>query len=260
MFAEKKIAVVVPAYNESKLIAAAVSSIPDFVDDIIVVDDASTDNTAGVLEELQANLGITCIRREKNGGVGAAIVTGYKAALHKSADVIVVMAGDAQMDPEDLPFLLMPVLRQEADYAKGDRLSWPGVSKAMPFMRFFGNHVLSILTRITSGYRSVRDSQCGYTAVSAEVLLKFNLDTLYPRYGFPNDMLAKLHTVSARVTDVPVRPIYGQEVSGISAYTAFVRVPMVLLRSFVYRIKNERLSSRRLSNSLNTEPINNLDV
>lgn len=259
MFAGKKIAVTLPAYNESKLIGAAISGIPEYVDHIIVVDDASTDNTVDAVPHSHYGRTVTIVRHEVNQGVGAAIATGYRTALETSADVVVVMAGDAQMDPDDLAFLLNPVIRGEADYAKGDRLSWPGVTKAMPFSRFCGNHILSKLTRFSSGYGDIRDSQCGYTAVSAEVLRRVNLDALYPRYGFPNDMLAKLHAVAARVVNVPVRPIYGEEVSGISLYTAVVRVPLVLIRSMMWRLKTERRAARLTAGDISNPSLEPID-
>jgi hypothetical protein len=163
--------------------------------------------------------------------------------------VIAVMAGDAQMDPADLHRVLAPVVRGEADYAKGDRLSWPGSCLEMPLARFVGNCVLSQLTRITSGYRDVRDSQCGFTAVSARILRFIDLDDLYKRYGFPNDILAHLHTAEARVAHVPVRPVYEEEKSEISLYTAVVKVPLVLLRSFGQRLLREERRSLFLPGS-----------
>jgi len=235
MLGGKRVAVVVPAYNEARLIERAVSQVPEFVDHLLVVDDASTDGTLAALNGSSRRPGLERIRHETNRGVGGAIVTGYRRALMIGADLVAVMAGDAQMDPADLPELLEPLVRGTADYAKGDRLSWPGAFGLMPFFRFVGNHVLSLLTRLTSGYRDVRDSQCGYTAVSRAALLRLDLDRLYTRYGFPNDILAHLHTAGARLAQVPVRPIYGDEVSGISWFTALVRVPIVLLRSYLTR-------------------------
>jgi glycosyltransferase involved in cell wall biosynthesis len=240
MFNGKRIAVVIPAHNEAELIAQAVEQVPEFVDDIIVIDDASTDGTLDVLRSSVSRLGLCCLRHQTNNGVGGAIVSGYKQALKRSADVVAVMAGDAQMDPADLPALLGPVVTGKVDYAKGDRLSWSGVFGTMPLSRFVGNHVLSFLTRFTSGYREVRDSQCGYTVVSAGILANIDLDELYQRYGFPNDMLAHLHSAGAHIAQVTVRPIYGREQSGISFFTAFVLVPWVLLRSFWQRRQRSR--------------------
>ena len=240
MFGNKRIAVVVPAHNEASIIARAVADVPDFVDHVIVVDDASTDGTLGVLRDGSARPGLVLIRHEENRGVGGAIVSGYRRALELEAEIVAVMAGAAQMDPEDLPELLAPAVFGSSDYVKGDRLSWPGVFKKMPFVRFVGNHVLSLLTRAASGYGHVRDSQCGYTAVTSESLKRIELSSLYNRYGFPNDMLAKLHVVGARLSNVAVRPIYGQEVSGISLATALFRVPLVLLKSYIWRMKREK--------------------
>jgi glycosyltransferase involved in cell wall biosynthesis len=253
MFGGKRVAVVVPAYNEARLIERAVSRVPEFVDHVLVVDDASSDGTLAALNGSSRRPGLECIRHESNKGVGGAIVTGYRRALAIGADVVAVMAGDAQMDPTDLPGLLEPVLRGRADYAKGDRLSWPGVARLMPLFRFVGNHVLSLLTRLTSGYRAVRDSQCGYTAISRAALLRLDLKQLYCRYGFPNDMLAHLHTAGARLAQVPVRPIYGEEVSGISWFTALVRVPLVLLRSYVKRRRRTSVARRGLLGATGSE-------
>ena len=235
MFEGKTIAVVIPAYNEERLIARAVAGIPAFVDHVIVVDDASADGTVAALGAVAARPGLEVIRHAENRGVGAAIVTGYARSLSLGADVAAVMAGDAQMDPDDLPRLVAPVASGEADYAKGDRLSWPGVFRAMPLFRFVGNHALSVLTRLSSGYRDVRDSQCGYTAIGRGALARLDLAAVHTRYGYPNDLLAHLNAVGARLAQVPVRPIYGEEKSGISWYTALVRVPLVLARSFVRR-------------------------
>ncbi len=240
MFKGKRIAVVIPAHNEAELIVQAVEQVPAFVDDIIVIDDASTDGTLDVLKSAISRPDLFYLRHATNNGVGGAIVNGYKHAQKRGGQVVVVMAGDAQMDPADLPDLLDPVVMGRADYAKGDRLSWPGAFRAMPLMRFIGNHALSFLTRFTSGYREVRDSQCGYTAASARILSRLDLDGLYQRYGFPNDMLAHLYTAGARLAQVTVRPIYGRERSGISLFTAFVLVPGVLLRSFFQRRRRSR--------------------
>ncbi|HUT77241.1 MAG TPA: glycosyltransferase family 2 protein [Polyangia bacterium] len=235
MFAGKRIAVVVPAHNEERLLPRTLATMPAFVDDVIVVDDASTDRTVEVISDPAPRPGTILVRHRRNRGVGAAIVTGYERALSLGADVVAVMAGDAQMDPADLPRLLEPVAAGRADYAKGDRLSWPGASRLMPLARFLGNHFFSALTRMTSGYRDVRDSQCGYTAISSATLSRLDLPRLYARYGFPNDLLAHLHSTGSRLSQVPVRPIYGDEVSGISWFTALVRVPLVLVRSWLAR-------------------------
>jgi glycosyltransferase involved in cell wall biosynthesis len=255
MFGGKKTTVIVPAHNEARFILRAVAEIPEYIDDVIVIDDASTDGTLEVLLQQEMRPGLLCIRHAENRGVGGAIITGYKTALDIGADIAVVMAGDAQMDPEDLPQLIAPAAAGASDYVKGDRLSWPGVSKAMPLFRFVGNHVLTRLTRLSSGYGNIRDSQCGYTAVTRETLRRLDLDGLYNRYGFPNDMLAKLHAVGARVSNVAVRPIYGQESSGISLATALFRVPRVLIEAYLWRLKEEE----RLAGPMEVAPLESPD-
>jgi glycosyltransferase involved in cell wall biosynthesis len=245
VFEDKRIAVVVPAHNERRLIARAVSCIPSFVDHVIVVDDASSDGTSAALAG-HSRPNLVVLRHEENRGVGAAVVTGYRESIRLGADVAVVMAGDAQMDPDDLPRLLGPVVRAEAEYVKGDRLSWPGVHRVMPLERLIGNHVLTWATKLCSGFWEVRDSQCGYTAVSTDLLASMDLEQLFPRYGFPNDFLAHLRMCKGRLAQVPVRPIYGSERSGISWRIAAFGVPKVLARSWARRVAFGVFSPRPL--------------
>lgn len=215
-----------------------------FVDHVIVVDDASTDGTVEALSSQMSRSGLAVLQHEHNRGVGAAVITGYREAIRLGADIAVVMAGDAQMDPDDLPRLLAPVVRGEADYAKGDRLAWPRVHELMPLERFIGNHVLTWATKLTSGFFDVNDSQCGYTAASTAMLTAMNLDVLYPRYGFPNDFLAELRICGGRLAQVPVRPIYACERSEITLRAAFVGMPFVLVRSLVRRVASRVLVKR----------------
>lgn len=235
MISGASITVTVPAYNEQQLIVQTINSIPASVDRIIVVDDASTDETAARVEAI-ADERIRLIRRPKNGGVGAAIVSGYRAFLEETGDVCVVMAGDAQMDPADLEPLITPVLQGEADYAKGNRLITSDVRSVMPGDRFIGNIVFTMLTKVASGYWHVVDSQCGYAAISRATLELLDLDSVYNRYGVPNDLLIKLNVIQARVCDVPVRAIYDEEVSGINPWTAIPKISFLLLRGFWWRM------------------------
>lgn len=228
MLLGRLVAVVVPAYDEAAHVARTVRTIPDFVDDVIVVDDGSRDRTADVALAAGAPR-VRVLRHRRNRGVGAAIRSGYAAAFDGGAEVVAVMAGDGQMHPEDLASLVLPVLRGEADYAKGDRLGHPEVALRMPTLRRWGNRVLSQLTRWATGL-PVRDSQCGYTALGATAYRALPWEALWVGYGYPNDLLGWLSLGGARVRDVTVRPVYGDERSGIGFRHAVFVVPFVLLR------------------------------
>jgi len=241
MYRGKTIAVIIPAYNEEKLIGKVIETIPAFVDHIVVVDDASQDQTGEVVkacEKKEARL--IYIRHEKNEGVGGAIATGYQWVRDHENDIGVVMAGDAQMDPQDLPKLLDPVVEGEVDYAKGNRLFTGKAWEIIPRTRYLGNAVLSFLTKIASGYWHVADSQSGYGAASLKVLETIDLDHIYRRYGMPNDFLVRLNVYQFRVRDVPVNPVYGiGERSGIRIYKVVFTLSFLLLKLFVWRIKEK---------------------
>lgn len=235
----KRVAVVIPAHNEQDLVGDTLAGIPGFVDRIIVVDDASTDATA---ERARAggDPRVDVVTHDRNAGVGAAIVTGYKLALTEGADVVCVMAADNQMDPADLMTLVVPVARGELDYAKANRLFTGEAWSLIPRTRYLGNAILSLLTKIASGYWHVADSQTGYTAISREMLAELDLDRVYSRYGFPNDMLVHLNVWNARVRDFPSRPIYGVgERSGIRLRTVVPRISWLLVKGFFWRMKEK---------------------
>jgi len=184
MYRNKTIAVVIPAYNEEKLIGKVLQTIPPFVDHIVVVDDASRDRTGEMVKARQKeDSRIIYIPHAKNEGVGGAITTGYKWARDKEIDISVVMAGDAQMDPKDLPKLLDPVVEGEVDFSKGNRLFTGKAWRVIPKARYLGNAILSFLTKIASGYWHIADSQSGYGAVALEVLKTIDLDSIYKQYG-----------------------------------------------------------------------------
>jgi len=206
-----------------------------------VVDDASSDRTGEVVKaHQQEDSRIIYLRHPKNEGVGGAIATGYKWARDNEISVSVVMAGDAQMDPGDLPKLLNPVVDGEVDYSKGNRLFTGKAWCVIPKARYLGNAVLSFLTKIASGYWHVADSQSGYGAVNLEVLKTIDLDSIYKRYGMPNDFLVRLNVYHFRVRDVSVNPIYGiGERSGIRISTVVFTLSLLLLKLFVWRLKEK---------------------
>ena len=235
----RTIAVVVPAHDEAQLIVPTLRGIPDFVDRVFVVDDASTDGTAAQAASL-GDERIEVLSHERNCGVGAAILTGYKQAIAERIDVTAVMAGDNQMDPAELEQIVAPVVLGEVDYAKANRLFSGRAWELMPRYRYFGGAVLSLLTKIASGYWHVADSQAGYTAISLPTLELLDLDRVYTRYGFPNDLLVHLNVVNARVRDVPSRPIYGVgERSGIRLRHVVPRISWLLFKGFWWRLREK---------------------
>ncbi len=238
MIEGKSVSVVIPAYDEEELLPATLSGIPESVDRIYVVDDASRDATAARAREVgERDPRISVLTRERNGGVGAAIVTGYRQALEDGAEVTVVMNADNQMDPDDLNHLVEPVARGEVDYAKANRLFTGQAWQLIPHSRYLGNAVLSLWTKIASGYWHIADAQSGYTAISRPMLERLDLDNLYPRYGFPNDMLVHLNVWNAKVRDVPSRPIYGVgERSGIRLRRVIPAISWLLFKCFWWRM------------------------
>jgi len=239
--AQATIAVVVPAYNEETQITKVVSSMPAYVDHIVIVNDASRDRTAEVVEQLaRGDTRVVLINHEVNQGVGGAIATGYKWARDHQVDVAVVMAGDAQMDPKDLPLIIGPVVRGEVDYAKANRLVSGRAFQMIPKVRYFGNSALSLLTKIASGYWHVADSQTGYTAINARALRLIDWDRMYKRYGQPNDLLVKLNVYDLRVRDVPVEPVYNVgEKSGIRIHKVLFTIGWLLVKLFLWRMKEK---------------------
>src|SRR5438067_3365310 len=239
MLEGKRVAVVVPAHDEEGLIAATLQGIPGFVDRIFVVDDASADETAERARET-GDPRVEVVSHDRNRGVGAAIVTGYKRALAERIDAIAVMAGDNQMDPDELEALATPVVRGELDYAKANRLFTGSAWNLIPRSRYLGNAILSFLTKIASGYWHVADSQAGYTVVSLRMLQLLDLDRIYTSYGFPNDMLVHLNVWNARVRDFPSRPIYGVgERSGIKIRRVVPRISWLLWKGFFWRMREK---------------------
>ncbi len=244
MLNNKLVGVVVPAYNEEKLIGRVIETMPEFVDGIYVIDDCSPDATS---ERVQAYLNqptlngrLKLIRHAVNQGVGAAIITGYKKAVEEGMEVVAVMAGDAQMDPTELEQVVGPVVRGEADYVKGNRLFTGEAWQMIPKYRYIGNAFLSLFTKIASGYWHVADSQTGYTAISAETICLLPLNRLYSRYGYPNHLLVMLNIFDRRVKDVPVRPVYNiGEKSGIRLSRVIPRISWLLVKCFLWRMKEK---------------------
>ena len=228
MWLSKRIAVIVPAFNEEALLGRTLATIPSFVDDVIVVDDASVDGTSRVAQGTRQPR-VRLIRHEKNRGVGAAIVTGYLDAARGGAEVMVVMAGDQQMDPADLTALIEPVASGHADYAKGNRFRHADRHR-MPWSRRLAGHALGAITRVATRI-AVTDTQCGYTALATASAERIPLRSLWPRYGYPNDLLGMLAAAGLAVVEVPVRPIYAAEKSGVRPWHAATAAWLAVRRS-----------------------------
>lgn len=239
MYKNKSICVVIPAYNEEYHIHRVIETMPGYVDKIVVVDDCSTDSTAEKVRSLaeMPKDKLILIRHGINQGVGGAIATGYKWAKDNKMDVACVMAGDAQMSPEDLPALLEPVVSGEVDYAKGNRFFSGDAWRTIPRFRYFGNATLSLLTKIASGYWHVADSQTGYTAINLKMLNLIDWNKTYKRYGCPNDFLVRLNVYNAKVRDITISPIYNLGTkSGIKYWKFIPTMSLLLIKLFMWRM------------------------
>lgn len=272
MYENHSIGVVVPAYNEVGHIGDVIRTLPEYVDRIYLVDDASTDDTwaeaiaaaregpepsvelpkkkrltavsDGGVDALQERAEIhqregklVPIRHHENLGAGGAIKTGYMAALRDGIDITVTIDGDGQMDPNYMSKLLDPIVDGKADYAKGNRLLYKEYRKDMPRFRFIGNSILTFLTKIASGYWKTVDPQNGYTAISKHALENIGVDAIYEYYAYLNDILVRLNTQEMRVADVAMPARYGDEQSSINYPTYIRKVSGMLLRDFLWRLK-----------------------
>jgi len=241
MYKLKIISVIIPAYNEEKLIKKTIESVPTFVDKIVVIDDASSDRTAEIVKSaMKLNPKIILIEKKINEGVGGSIASGYKWSRDNTLDIAVVMAGDGQMDPADMPKLLDCMIENGVDYVKGNRLLTTGIRKKMPRIRYYASQFLSLLTKIASGYWQVIDPQCGYTAINKNALNQIDWDKMYKRYGQPNDLLVRLNVENMRVKDVPINPVYKiGEKSGIKIQKLFFTLSWLLYKDFIWRMKEK---------------------
>ena len=231
---------IIPAKNEEGHLDDVLRHLPEWVDHAIVVDDGSTDGTPRL-----ASASPRCthlIRHGSTKGVGAAIAAGYGLALSLGADVCAIMAGDDQMRADELGRIVLPVICGEADYSKGNRLDHPNATRDMPWIRRVGTRSLSFLTTLVTGLRT-HDAQCGYTAISSEMLRRLPLSDLYPSYGYPNDLLAILACAGARISEPIVSPVYSGRASGLRPERALFTHSWVLIRALLRRRARRRMIS-----------------
>jgi glycosyltransferase involved in cell wall biosynthesis len=228
-----RIAVVVPAFNEERLIETTLRGIPDFVSHIVVVDDASSDETFVIAKRAGSHdARIDIVRLGFNQGVGRAISTGYERARSLGAKIVCVMAADNQMNPDDLPALLEPILRGDAGYVKGNRLAHAKRAQ-MPPVRRVGTQVLARATKWIGRLDTLEDSQCGYTAISVDALEKLDLADVFPRYGYPNQLLIDIARAGITIAEIPVEPVYGDEISGFVPQQVVLPITGILFRALL---------------------------
>lgn len=237
MYKNNKIGVVIPAYNEAGLILDTLKNIPSIIDFILVIDDNSTDDTLENINKCKkVDSRIISLPNSSNKGLGYNLIKGYQYFIDKKiADIIVVMAGDNQMDPNDLPTILDKIIDENIDYVKGNRLFHKEIS-SMPRYRFIGNSLLTILTKFSCGYYSIMDPQCGYTGIKLNALSTIPIQTMTKRYGYNADILAMLNVYKFKVRDVEVRPVYENEKSKIKLFTYIFKTSFLLLKLFFYRM------------------------
>ncbi|MFH1638066.1 MAG: glycosyltransferase family 2 protein [Candidatus Woesearchaeota archaeon] len=243
MYKKKKIALVIPAYNEEKLIKPTLEHVPKTIDRVYVIDDASMDRMANVVKAIgKKDKRIRLIQHKQNRGVGAAIITGYMQSLKDGYDIAVVIGGDYQMDLKDLPNFLEPLVKGEADYTKGNRFIYAsGIPEEMPFKRIIGNSLLSLMVKIASGYYRIFDTQDGYTAITADAIRRVNWSKAYKGYGYPGDFLIVFNTYGLRVKDVPRKAIYleGERQSQIKIFKYIIKVAPLYKFKFFWRLWNK---------------------
>lgn len=238
----KYVGVIVPSHQEEKLITKTLDGIPSLVDRIFVVEDGSTDKTLALIKTvMKKDPRITLIAHPKNLGLGKSLIDGYHATQDTNIDIIAVMAGDNQMDPNDLERVLEPVASNACDYVKGNRLLRDDVMSNMPRHRYLGNSFLTFLTKFATGYWKIIDPQCGYTAISKKALSVIPIEEIVKGYGYNACILHMLNLNNFKVKDVEVRPVYGAEKSGIKIISYSWNISILLTKLFIKRIRSKYL-------------------
>lgn len=236
MIPKNAIAVVIPSYRVTRHILGVIAAIGPEVSRIYVVDDKCPDGSGALVRANCTDPRVRVIEHERNQGVGGAVMTGYQAAIDEGITVIVKVDGDGQMDPGLISQFVAPILRGEADYAKGNRFFDLEQIGAMPPMRLFGNAVLSLMTKLSSGYWDLFDPTNGYTAIHADAACHLPFNKISRRYFFETDMLFRLNTLQAVVTDVPMDASYGDEVSNLKISKIVTEFLVKHARNFGKRI------------------------
>ncbi|MHB8872493.1 MAG: glycosyltransferase family 2 protein [Myxococcaceae bacterium] len=233
-----RIGVVIPCYRTEQTIAAVVAGIPEYVDTIIAVNDASPDGTQAALEAISSPR-LVVLRHEHNQGVGGALATGYAEALRRELDIVVKVDGDGQMAPEGILELVLPIVEGRCDYAKGNRFLHARELRGMPALRKLGSIALTFITKFASGYWHVFDPQNGFLAIARDHLASLDLERLRSRrYFFENEMLIQLNVLGARVLDCPMPARYRGENSSMKVWRVLLYFPYFFLHGFLFRMLN----------------------
>lgn len=237
MYRSLRVGVVIPAYNEEKLIIRTLTTLPDYVDKVFVVDDCSVDKTLEILHKhAKKDKRLTVLHNEVNQGVGTSVVNGFKAALETDVDLVTVMAADAQCNPEYIHKMIDTLIDSESDYVKANRFIHLEDLAQMPTYRRIGNIVITILTKFSTGYYSIFDSQNGYGVFRRATLEALPFDQIGKRYDYENTLLIALSIMNAKVKDEAVPAIYGEETSSIPFFRTATRALKVLWNGFWRRI------------------------
>lgn len=240
MYRDHKISLVIPAYNESKLIVPTLEGVPKHIDKIYVIDDASTDNMAEIVRKMaKEDKRIELVQHAENMGVGQGIMTGYLQSSRDGYDIAVVVGGDNQMDLAEVNKFLDPLINGEADYTKGNRFLMGGNAYTdMPITRFVGNFIFTALTKFASGYWKVYDVVDGYAGITKEAIDRVDWSLAWKGYGYVCDWPAIFNLYKIRIKDVPRRAIYlpGERQSQIKGVRYVMRMTPKLLYRFWWRM------------------------
>lgn len=237
MYKKLSVGVAVPAYNEERLIEKTLTTMPDFVDYIVVINDCSKDNTLSIIKKLQKkDVRIHLINNKVNRGIGYGVTLGLKKAAELGSDRVAVMAGDAQMDPNQLSPMLDAMTKRDLDFIKANRFMHFDALRSMPNHRRIGNIIVTILTKFATGYYSIFDTQNGYVVYSDDVIARMPWHMIGNRYEFENTILIGLSIIDAKIGDFPMPAIYGEETSTIKLFSTTMRVLKSLFKGFWQRI------------------------
>ena len=233
MLKDKKIGVVIPSFKVRKFLKEVVLELPEFIDYIIVVDDACPEQSFETVQDIDK---VIVINHVKNMGVGGAVTSGYKRSLQLGIDIVIKIDGDGQMNNAFISVLIEPILGDKVDYTKGNRFRDFKALRKMPKVRLFGNSALSFLIKVASGYWSIMDPTNGFTAINKETLEELELNTLSKRYFFESDMLINLNIEDKVVKDISIPAKYGDEESSLDIKKVLYQFPLKIINGFGKRI------------------------